>query len=69
MGKQYLDLAEAFVIFNVQYPDPKTQNTSAEHDVIYAGGPPGDVPKDVVDTLRELGWIPDSEYDCWKYFT
>lgn len=49
----------------------RAANVSAEHDVIYASGPPPDeIPGDVLKKLTdELHWHWDESLDSWVKYT
>lgn len=63
----YDKIAQAFEIFR-NFSNHKDHSVSAQHDVIYAGPDPVDVPDEYKEKLAALGWHP-SEHDCFEYFT
>lgn len=44
-------------------------DVSAEHDVIYAGGPTTTVNTEDRLELERLGWYWDEQFGCWAHFT
>ena len=67
MVETYNELAKAFTIF-AKY-SPQYADVSAEHDVLYAGPDPETVSDEDKKALSELGWEPETEYNCFYYFT
>lgn len=65
----YNRIAYGFDIFRQFLKDEKDHMVSAEHDVIYAGPDPVDVPEEYKEKLAELGWYPCSEFDCFCHYT
>lgn len=47
-----------------------TGEISAEHDVLYIGGPaPATLPKDQVQSLDDIGCRWDEDMESWFFFT
>lgn len=63
----YQALSQAFLVF-ARY-QPAYDELAAEHDVLYAGPDPDAVSDDDKKTLAELGWEPEPQYNCFRYFT
>lgn len=62
------DLSQALQIF-AQYDDLAT--ISAEHDIIYLGSVvllKCDMDEQHLQTLEDLNWTWDNEYECWRHF-
>lgn len=44
-------------------------DTSAEHEIFYAGPDPEVVSEEDLKRLDELGWFPQEKYNCFAHFT
>ena len=44
------------------------RSVGVAHDVIYAGPDPSTVNERDLKRLDELGWHPDTEFDCFYHF-
>lgn len=61
-------ILEGLQIF-IKY-DQEDTDTSAEHDILYAGAtPPSAMADEDLATLKKLGWFWKDEFDCWAHFT
>jgi len=60
-------LLEGLQILAKYWPDG---DVSAEHDVIYVGGPKEEMSAEDVALLEAIrGWFYEDQYDCWGKFT
>jgi len=45
-------------------------DVSADHEIVFAGGPlPSETDEVVGKKLSDLGWNWDDTYECWRFHT
>lgn len=58
--------AEGFKVFARYEP---SGCVSSDHDIIWAGPDPSKVHEDDLKRLEEIGWLIDTDYDCFMCHT